>query len=1479
MGVINRAGALYLAMGIDNSGLRRDAREAENIISGLRDTAVKAGAAMGVAFTFSAAKDFAMKIATVRGEVQKLEVAFNVMLGSKEAADNLMRQLVQTAATTPFDLQSIAGGAKQLLAYGVAAEEVNDILIRLGDIAAGLSIPLNDLVYLYGTTMTQGRLFAKDLNQFMGRGIPLADELAKQFGITKDKVNELVSDGKIGFSEVKKAIESLTGEGGKFHNLMEEQSKTISGRISNLGDAVTNMFNEIGKSNEGIIYDVIETANKLVENYEEIGKAIAGLVIAYGSYKAALIAVVAIQKVYHTAKIGEIAVLRQAIIEQRAAAAQGIALSKAEAIQTATTKALTVAKGNLATKMKDVISSIAPNPYAVATVAIGALAVAVYKFATEATAAEKAINRVNDALDRAEDEAASETAKIEVLTTVIKSENASREMKEKAIKDLISLSPDLLSSITEETIKTGEAKKSIDEYIDSLKTKIQMRELEKELEASIQRENKANSGKDNSEWYQKALFVTGAAGVNAMTLGIKGLLKAPQEEYAEFVRKTNAMIIADEKATQDAIKKKIEEISGQKTKIKENEAEAQNEIRIKEFDSLDELAKKIKLARAEYEANKSMAKYGLIDTEEIEKSKTALDELTKKYELITGKKYDDKKGADKAKKEMEQRADALEEIANMERAMRDRIEEAEIAAMDEGFDKKMAQIDLQYEKELKEIGEWKKRLEEENKKAGIGSDLTELQNTAYQMSQEVANRKWLNDRKKAMEEWKKEEQDAYYNMIEAFGSYQEKKLAIAEEYQQKIKKAQEGGRKNEAELLQKQMKEAIAVVAQEELGNNEAIKNFFKNVEKYTIKTATKAKKEIENVIKYLKSKGQSGEVSTERKAILDQILGDPKTAKEEIENFEEMLRDMNRTLDEVSHQKVFDAIISNFKKLQKAAKGSIEEMDALNDTIGALSSVGSTISQLGDAMTKMGIKAGETVSIVGDVITNAASFAAAGAKIGGGWGAVIGAVVGAASTIIPAIDKANEWTDAMENSYKSQLKWVEEIKEANRDLVKSYGSVIEILKAGKDAIEATDKQLDIIDRKTRDRMSHRPKNQHSYWYQSREKALTYLRDKGLFDNYRDWYYNNRGERDDRVESEWIRRVKEGKKVHPTKGFGLIKDEWEKGYRFKIIPEFDITDLEKNGIDFFKLMEDPAEYLLNNGDGALNLEQLEFLIRNYGEFISQLDDQTRADLDTRINLLREKKKIVEDEMKSIAGMSFEEVKDEFFSLLNSIDSKAKDVSSNINKHLRDAITKGVIDGVMKKKLEKWYKDLAEFMKLKGEGKLKEEEQKRRLKELTEEYKNIVNEGRAARKNALESAGIKEYDEDTKDNSLKGAYAKASQESIDLLAGQTGAVRVVLEEMLRLMKCEGREESYHAFYTAYQDSLNAIRDMQTNGWKEVSMMRELMQQMNTNSAAIADVSSRTAENTKAILEVGKSISSDVAAINVGGVKIKGTGLGL
>lgn len=196
---------------------------------------------MGLGLAFSM-KGLVAEVANVRGQFQQLEVAFNTMLGSADKAEALMAQLVRTAAITPFDLEGVAQGAKQLLAYGMEAENVNETLTRLGDIAAGLSMPLNDLVYLYGTTMAQGRLYTQDLNQFTGRGIPMIEELAKVFGVAESKVKELVEAGRVGFPEVQKVIENLTGEGSKFGGLMEEQSKTITGQISNIEDAIASMY-------------------------------------------------------------------------------------------------------------------------------------------------------------------------------------------------------------------------------------------------------------------------------------------------------------------------------------------------------------------------------------------------------------------------------------------------------------------------------------------------------------------------------------------------------------------------------------------------------------------------------------------------------------------------------------------------------------------------------------------------------------------------------------------------------------------------------------------------------------------------------------------------------------------------------------------------------------------------------------------------------------------------------------------------------------------------------------------------------------------------------------------------------------------------------------------------------------------------------------------------------------------------------------
>lgn len=228
-------------------------------------------------------------IVQVRGQFQQLEIAFETMLGSKSKAHELMQQMEETAAKTPFDLDGVANGAKQLLAYGESADKVNDTLVRLGNIASGLSLPLNDIVYLYGTTMVQGRLYAADVRQFTGRGIPLVKELAKMYGVTADEINNMVSAGKIGFPDVQKVLNKLTDEGGQFYNLMEKQSKSLTGMISNLGDTWDQVQDHLGEQNQDLFAGAINAAGYFLEHLEDILKMVKAVAIAYGSYRAALV--------------------------------------------------------------------------------------------------------------------------------------------------------------------------------------------------------------------------------------------------------------------------------------------------------------------------------------------------------------------------------------------------------------------------------------------------------------------------------------------------------------------------------------------------------------------------------------------------------------------------------------------------------------------------------------------------------------------------------------------------------------------------------------------------------------------------------------------------------------------------------------------------------------------------------------------------------------------------------------------------------------------------------------------------------------------------------------------------------------------------------------------------------------------------------------------------------------------------------------
>ena len=381
----------------------------DNLIGSLKRTAAEIGG-------FVAIKQFSSDVIDATGKMQQLQVALSTILQDKDKANKLISDVVQFAAKTPFNLDDVATGAKQLLAYGSTAEEVVNELSMLGDVASGLQIPIGQLIYLYGTLRTQGRAMTVDIRQFAGRGIPIYEELAKVLGVSKDQVGEFVKEGKVGFAEVEQAFKNMTSEGGKFANLMENSAGTWPQRLSNIEDTLFQKMNDFGNKYKEVFELGIGTAEDLVENLEDVISIIGSLVAAYGTYKAAVIAVAVAQKASgFVESIRLMAMFR-----------------KEMTLATAAQQAF-----NIAAKA---------NVYVTLLSVLAGLAAAVYMFTKrtdEATAAQKRLNDEEEKFSRLESERRS---KIESLIQTIKDETETDLAKITAYEQLQKLSPAITSA-------------------------------------------------------------------------------------------------------------------------------------------------------------------------------------------------------------------------------------------------------------------------------------------------------------------------------------------------------------------------------------------------------------------------------------------------------------------------------------------------------------------------------------------------------------------------------------------------------------------------------------------------------------------------------------------------------------------------------------------------------------------------------------------------------------------------------------------------------------------------------------------------------------------------------------------------------------------------------------------------------------------------------------------------------------------------
>lgn len=238
-------------------------------------------AGLGVA-VFGAVKSNFSKAIQQAAQMEQIKIGFEVLAGGAEPAKQVLGEIRELAENTPLRFVDLAGAGRQLLAFKEDAEDVPEILRRIGDVSSGIGAPIKEIAEIYGKARVQGTLFAEDINQLTGRGIDVISEFAGQLGVTTAEVKKLASEGKIGFPMLEEAFRSLTGEGGAFYGMMERQSKTVLGLWSTLKDRIAGALTAFGTPiNDAIrplLAQAVEYAGALKDQASALGTRIAGVI-------------------------------------------------------------------------------------------------------------------------------------------------------------------------------------------------------------------------------------------------------------------------------------------------------------------------------------------------------------------------------------------------------------------------------------------------------------------------------------------------------------------------------------------------------------------------------------------------------------------------------------------------------------------------------------------------------------------------------------------------------------------------------------------------------------------------------------------------------------------------------------------------------------------------------------------------------------------------------------------------------------------------------------------------------------------------------------------------------------------------------------------------------------------------------------------------------------------------------------------------
>lgn len=1319
---------------------KNDGRQVVETNEGIAISWKKALAVIGGAGVLKA---LGSEIIRVRGEFQSMQTAIETMVG-KDVAGQLIPQIKELAKISPLTMSDMVGAEKMMLGFNIQAEDTIKYLKAISDISMGESSKFNSLTLAFSQMSAAGKLMGQDLNQMINAGFNPLQIISEKTGKSIATLKDEMSKGAVSAEMVQQAFIDATSAGGKFYNMSENASKTINGQLSMMQDALDSVFNELGTKSESVIMDGIQMTTSLIQNYETVGKVLAGLVVTYGTYRTAVMLVTAAESKHTLVEIG------------------------------LTNARLLARKAQLALN-----ASMLTNPYVALTVVIGGIATTMWAMSDSTTAAARAQKEYNGIKDAAFKKEQEHKLKIEELLTAARDESLATLTRQKSLEELRKEYPKIFEQYDIERLKLEnilklkqkineeDSRRSVqgrrDDYNALNQTIANQRRYLQLFDNPDLRKNMSDSDAEiwkmfsgnqsyvqvreqmekNSELlkkYQKDMLDDN---ISAYKSNLKNYSKEKLEAELKLAQssasKRNGFVVNGMMVKGGDLESVISSINGALAKKKSPTTYKQDYEKAKK--DWDDAKKKLS------EIEKDKSKFTSKQYEEAKKRVETTEKAYKNLGGITGssltkqdnqteklRKQTDKYNALLDKQSLEQQRSA--EDLQME------VDEARIKAMDEGSAKTIAEMELNFEKEMQAIDRQKK--DALRKKVEDARAAWEANPKKKGKSFDATDIKLSDDEQNYYDELYKiaiiSNEKIYKDLAEHYLSYADERLAIEKKFNDDISILQEARKKAEAK------------------GDASEIAKIDRSVEKRTeIKNEDIFKLDAEQFKKNMNWEqvfGNLDKVSTDTLKKLKVNLKDFISSQKDLspENLKELVDAIERIDDKVSERNPFEAMSVSFKSLKDATDAQREAQEAYNKTLkeGTDEEKKNAKATLESAKNNKQKALSEATTILHHGVDEIGQYVDAGNQVIGimetlgtktpewlegtmsGFGEMLDGlgsidlmkpmsiVTGGLQTIKGALTSITSLGGVI-NWSGSNAKEVQDsinrLTDRNETLQTSIESLTDEIKASKGTKSVA---------AYRSAYEYQKEQNSNYLNIAREQA-------GYHNSHKSWQYYMRWSAED---LKWIQQ-------NVNKNFTGTSSLWE------LTPE-EMEKLRSN-VDIWTKMQ-------NAGKGG------------YGERVTDK-------LDDYIEQAGKLEELTDSLYEGLTGMSFDSMYDSFVSSLMDMEKSAEDVADDISKYFMQAMLSNAIGEQFSDKLRTWYDKFGEAMK--DDGTLDNNERK----ELMDEYMGYVDEAMKLRDELAAATG---YDKISQESTSQSASSKGfqamSQDTGEELNGRFTALQIAGEEI-------------------------------------------------------------------------------------------------